>query len=214
MDGIQQFTTFFIASIIFVMTPGADTMLILNRAMLHGKTAGLFTTIGVNIGVLVHTTFAAFGLSLFIANSITLFAIVKYAGAAYLIWLGAKQLLPRNRQRRSSSSHSSGPARTGHVFHLASGILTNVLNPKVILFFIAFFPQFIRPESLHNPAPFIFLGVVYALLGILWFSLLSVFAASAAERLMRTERFQTWMDRFSGVVFILMGIKIALTRQH
>lgn len=213
MDGIQHFTTFLVASIIFVMTPGADTMLVLNKAMLRGRTAGWFTTIGVNIGVLIHTTFAAFGLSLFIAQSATLFAVVKYAGAAYLIWLGAKQILPRA-QTRPTRTNTEGTSRTGYRFHLLSGVMTNILNPKVILFFIAFFPQFIRPESLHNPIPFILLGVVYAALGIIWFSILSVFASSAAERLMRTDRFRIWMDRFSGAVFILMGIKIALTEQR
>lgn len=213
MDGIQHFTTFLIASTIFVMTPGADTMLILNRAMLRGRTAGLFTTLGVNIGVLIHTTFAAFGLSLFIAHSATLFGFVKYGGAAYLIWLGARQILPRSRNC-ATHAQTEKPVRTGYGFHLASGIMTNVLNPKVILFFIAFFPQFVRPESLHTPMPFILLGVVYALLGVIWFSILSVFASSAAERLMRTESFRTWMDRFSGVVFILMGIKIAFTEPN
>lgn len=187
-------------------------MLILNRAMSRGRRAGMFTTVGVNIGVLVHTTFAAFGLSLFIARSVTLFAIVKYAGAAYLIWLGVKQFRAHGKTQSSQYlSHEAPKNEQG--FHLISGIMTNILNPKVILFFIAFFPQFIRPENLHTPAPFIFLGAVYALLGIIWFSFLSIFAASAAQSLMRTTRFRLWMDRFSGVVFLLMGVKMLCFNQ-
>ena len=210
--GIENFATFLVSSVIFAVTPGLDTVLVLNRSLLKGRSAGLWSTLGICAGVLVHTVFAAFGLSLLISQSETLFSAVKYAGTAYLLYIGVTKLLARDTGADASAASVTRFAESRY-YYLLSGLTTNLLNPKVILFFLAFFPQFVARSHIDSPVPFLILGGTYAAVGLVWFAVISLFASSLSRFLLHNRSFKIWMDRISGAVFILMGVKIALTRR-
>ncbi|HEY6900171.1 MAG TPA: LysE family translocator, partial [Puia sp.] len=129
---------------LFIMTPGIDTMFVLNKAIGQGRKAGIYSSLGINSGILVHTTFAALGLSLIVAKSAVAFSVVKYLGAGYLIYLGVSSLL-KGSGVRAVAGVSVGQSNWKNFY---TGIVTNVLNPKVALFFLSFFPQFINRGSL------------------------------------------------------------------
>ncbi|GGH21818.1 LysE family translocator [Mucilaginibacter phyllosphaerae] len=207
--GIINFTTFCITSLLFILSPGIDTIFILNKLIAQGKKWGLYSTLGITTGVLVHTTFAAFGLSLILAQSATAFSIVKYLGAAYLIYLGFSKLFTSENMVTAESRPQPVSVKKTYL----SAVITNTLNPKVAIFFLAFFPQFIQPVYMHNALPFIILGATYALIGLLWFTILTLFAGSFSHKLQSTPAIGMWLNKFSGAVFILMGVKVALTKR-
>src|ERR1700761_2092676 len=208
--GVENFLTFIIAATIFAITPGLDIMFILNKSIGQGKKAGIYATLGINTGVLVHTIFAALGLSLIIARSVLAFSVLKYLGAAYLVYLGISKLISKETLFKTEVSNK--PASTNKQNYI-SGLINNVLNPKVALFVLAFFPQFIRRESINSPIPFIVLGVTYALIGITCLLLLTLFASTFSKRLADNPKASNWLNKFSGLTFILMGLKVALTKR-
>ena len=210
MFGIDNFAAFIISAVFFILTPGIDTICVLNKSISQGRKTGFYATLGINTGILVHTLFAALGLSIIIAKSAMAFTIIKYIGAAYLIYLGIMKL--RSGKSSLKADTKDQIAESAGKTYL-SGTMTNILNPKVALFFLAFFPQFIRPESINSPMPFIILGSTYALLGVLWLGTLTFFSSAFSEKLTRNVSFSKWMDRFSGIVFILMGLKVALDKR-
>jgi len=207
--GIINFTTFVITSFLFIISPGIDTIFILNKSIVQGKKWGLYSTLGITTGVLVHTTFAAFGLSLILAQSAMAFNVVKYLGAAYLVYLGVIKLFARESLIRAESQPKVASVKKTYL----SAVATNVLNPKVAIFFLAFFPQFIQPVYLHSATPFIALGATYALMGLLWFAVLTLFAGSFSHKLKANPAIGSWLNKFSGMVFVLMGVKVAFTRR-
>jgi len=208
--GVENFLTFIIAATIFAITPGLDIMFILNKSIGQGKKAGIYATLGINTGVLVHTVFAALGLSLIIARSVLAFSVLKYLGAAYLIYLGITRLI--SKEALFNTEVINKPASTNKQNYI-SGLINNVLNPKVALFVLAFFPQFIRRESIHSPIPFIVLGVTYAIIGIVCLLVLTLFASTFSKKLADNPNASNWLNKFSGVTFILMGLKVALTKR-
>ena len=142
MFGITNFTAFLLAGILLNLTPGTDTIYILSRSISQGKKAGLLSALGISAGCLVHTLFAAFGLSIVLSQSAAAFDTVKYMGALYLIYLGLKTIFTR---RPHGFDLDAIQTRDSDSRIFLSGMLTNVLNPKVALFFLAFVPQFIDP---------------------------------------------------------------------
>jgi RhtB (resistance to homoserine/threonine) family protein len=208
--GVENFLSFIITALIFIMTPGIDTIFILNKSIGQGRRAGIYSTLGINTGVLVHTIFAALGLSLIVAKSAFAFMVLKYLGAAYLIYLGITKIISK-----TNIVHTAVAEQTLHTNkqNFISGLITNVLNPKVALFFLAFFPQFINPKLINTPAPFIILGLTYALLGVLWFLVVALFSAAFARKFTDNPKMSKWMNTASGVVFIMMGIKIAFSKR-
>lgn len=207
--GIINYTAFTIASFLFILSPGVDTIFVLNKSIIQGKKSGIYAALGITTGVLVHTTLAAFGLSIILAQSAIAFSIVKYLGAAYLLYLGISKLLSKKGIVPEQVNHKSEPVRKTY----ASAVLTNTLNPKVAIFFLAFFPQFIEPAHLHNALPFILLGITYAFLSLLWFITLTLFAGSFSHKLKDNPVIGTWLNKFSGVAFLLMGVKVALAKK-
>ncbi len=207
--GIENYFLFLMTASFFIMMPGIDTVFILNKTIGEGRKAGLYSTLGINSGVLVHTTFAALGLSVIVAKSALAFSVIKYLGAGYLMYLGAMSLLQGkglDLSRPDSEEHS--PLKNFY-----TGLVTNILNPKVALFFLSFFPQFIARENLSSPTPFILLGVSCCLIGIVWFSIVTLLAASFSEKLTTHPKFAGRMGKVSGVVYILMGLKIAMSKK-
>lgn len=211
MTGIENYAAFVVAAIIFSVTPGIDTFFVLNRSMSQGKKTGAFSTLGVTTGILVHTLVAAVGLSALIAQSATAFMLIKYLGAAYLIYLGITKLARPGRHlpgmELPSGLRPSSPWKT-----YCSGVLTNVLNPKVGLFFIAFFPQFISPAQVQSHAPFVVLGLTFATIGLAWLMVLTWLAGSVSASFRRNPRFSRVLDRLSGTAFVAMGANVAFDR--
>lgn len=210
MTGIENYWLFMVTAFIFIMTPGIDTVFVLNKSITQGRKSGFYATMGLKSGVLVHTLFAALGLSIIVAQSALVFSIVKYMGALYLVYLGVKSLLSKQGKPNFAPMAAS---RSSNRENFKTGFVTNILNPKVALFFLSFFPQFIKREFLETPTPFVILGLTYAVLGVLWFLMISSFASIFSERLKRNPKFNDYLNKFSGIVFILMGIKVAFTKK-
>ena len=137
------------------------------------------------------------------------FNVIKYLGAAYLVYLGISKLFAREIIALEKGGDQKISAKRTYL----SAVLTNALNPKVAIFFLAFFPQFVKPAYLHNALPFIVLGSTYAFMTLLWFATLTLFAGSFSYKLKSTPAIGKWLNKFSAAVFVLMGVKVALTKR-
>ncbi|OXA77699.1 resistance to homoserine/threonine (RhtB) family protein [Flavobacterium aquidurense] len=208
MTGIINYETFILTGLLLNITPGNDTIFILSRSMAQGKKAGIMSVLGIATGSLIHTTLAAFGLSLIIAKSILVFNIIKYAGAAYLLYIGYKMLTDRS-QLNTETLVSERSINLKKIYR--DGVLTNVLNPKVALFFISFLPQFIDPHVTNTVVPFIKLGITFTITGTIWCLILANFASIIFSKLKHNKRLSNYVNKTCGGVLIALGIKIALT---
>ena len=208
MTGIIHFETFLIAGILLNLTPGNDTIFILTKSIAQGRKAGIMSVLGIATGSLIHTTLAAFGLSIIIAKSVLAFTIVKYAGAAYLLYLGYKMITDKSKLD-GSISFENNIINSLKIYRDA--VLTNVLNPKVALFFIAFLPQFIDPGYRNSMVPFLLLGLTFTVTGTIWCLILVSFSSSLFSKLRTNQKFSFWLNKICGAVLIGLGIKIALT---
>lgn len=210
MFGINNFEAFILAGLILNLTPGADTMYILGRSVSQGKKAGILSALGIATGALVHCLFAALGLSVILAKSALAFEIVKYIGAAYLIYLGIKMLISKTDENFELKNNNE---RVNYRKIYLSGILTNVLNPKVALFFLAFLPQFINPEYSQSFLPFLILGLTFVTTGTIWCLALAVFSSKLSDTIRKNYMIKKWLDKITGGIFIALGIKLALTKK-
>jgi RhtB (resistance to homoserine/threonine) family protein len=209
MYGIENYIGFIVAGILLNLTPGADTMYILTRSITQGRKAGIYSVLGITSGGLIHTTFAAFGLSIILAKSALAFSIVKYIGVAYLVYLGIKMITERN----NLFDNKSQKIETTDLFKIyRQGLLTNVLNPKVALFFLSLLPQFINPHYATGPIPFLILGVTFMTTGTIWCLILAYSASFITNTLRDNDRIGKMMQKISGFIFILLGIKILTDR--
>ena len=208
MLGIHDFGVFLTTGIILNLTPGQDTLYILGRSMAQGRNAGVASALGIAAGALVHTLAAALGLSALVAASATGFLAVKIAGAAYLVFLGLRMLL----SRASPASIPTGFASSGFLPVFRQGLLTNVLNPKVALFFLAFMPQFIGADSPSKFLAFITLGLCFSFTATLWCLCLAWFSSLISHRLRASAAFGTLLHRTAGAIFVFLGIRLANTR--
>lgn len=211
MHGITHFSTFLLAGILLNLTPGADTMYILGRSLSNGRSAGILSALGISTGTLIHCLMAVMGLSVILAKSAFAFSTVKYLGAAYLVFLGVKALLSKNRpiQKQTIPSEQAGLSRRIYL----SGIFTNLLNPKVALFFLAFLPQFVLPEYQHQALPFLLLGLTFVSTGTIWCLVLAFFAATLSGQLRTRPAIKPVIDKLTGILFISLGIRLAFTRR-
>lgn len=215
MPGIQNLWLFIVSGLLLNIAPGPDTLLIVSRGATQGWRAGVVAAWGIGSGTCVHVLAAALGLSALLATSATAFTVVKIVGAAYLVWMGAGMLRQRARAAEpqeaaapASPVRDAAPVRCREVW--LQGFLTNVLNPKVALFFLAFVPQFIAPDAPSKPLAFIFLGAVFDFNGMLWCHALAVSAAFAGRRLNVGAALGRWLNRTMGAVFVALGVKLAL----
>ncbi len=209
MFGIQQFQLFLLACIMLNITPGQDTMYILGRSAAQGKRAGIVSALGIMAGILIHTLLAATGLSVILATSALAFAIVKFAGAAYLIWLGIGFLV--NASGRAGQPEII-PATPDPWTLFRQGVLTNALNPKVALFFLSLLPQFVSRQAQPVFVPFMALGLVFLLTSGIWFLVLVNAAAWLSLRLRRRSPIGGMLSKMTGVLFIGLGIRLAMSQ--
>lgn len=208
--GVENFAFFLVSSTLFTLTPGIDFLLILNRSLFYGRTAGLLTSFGINAGLVFHTAFAALGISTVVSQSETAFSVLKYGGACYLVLFG---ILTVAQSRNKLSTQTGELPPHSRRYYFFSGMTTNLFNPKVILFFLAFFPQFVSRDSMGSPWPYVVLGASYILIGVICLALLSIFASAFASRVLHHPRFATMMHKVTGVLFIVMGINVALMQR-
>jgi threonine/homoserine/homoserine lactone efflux protein len=209
IPGVHDLGLFIVSGLLLNVTPGADTLYIVGRSTLQGRTAGAVAALGIGAGCLVHTFAAAVGLSAILATSAAAFAVVKWVGAAYLVWLGIG-LLRANAPARRDGPARLREARLARVF--LQGLLTNVLNPKVALFFLAFLPQFIDASAPSKALAFVALGLIFNVNGTLWNLVVAWMAASAARRFGGGQA-TTWLGRIAGTLFVYLGVRLALVER-
>ncbi|MED1605152.1 LysE family translocator [Cytobacillus kochii] len=207
MFGITSFTVFLAAAIFMNITPGTDTMYIVSRSVSQGKKAGLYSVLGISTGAMVHTFLAAIGLSLILTTSVILFTIVKMIGAAYLIYLGVRMVIQKSSQFEVKKTK---PLTARKVF--AQGLLTNLTNPKVALFYISFLPQFISVDNGYGPLPFIILGMTYVVTGTIWCSIVALFASTTTKKLRNNPKAEFIINKVTGMIFVGLGIKLLQTK--
>ncbi|MCE7519036.1 LysE family translocator [Vreelandella titanicae] len=200
---VHDFWLFLSASALLWITPGPDTMYILARTVSQGRLAGMLSVFGVSTGVLAHSVFSAAGLSAILASSALAFTVVKFVGAAYLIYLGVQAL----RSNRKLSS-SSGVVAQSCLQIFRQGFLTNLLNPKIAIFFLAFLPQFVAPDSNNSAGIFLFLGGMFVLGGTLWCLLLVGFATSFTGAVRSNTRLSEVVGKVTGMVYIGLGLNL------
>ena len=208
MEGIHDLGLFVLSGLLLNITPGADTLYIVARGTTQGTRAGAVAALGIGAGCIVHTFAAALGLSAIIATSATAFAVVKWIGAAYLVYLGFTLLAAR------AGTHIAAPPRPASLRRVfAQGFLTNVLNPKVALFFLAFLPQFIAADAPHKALAFLLLGAIFNVNGTLWNLLVAWSAGGLSRRLSLPRAAAGWIRRSVGAVFVVLGLRLALAER-
>ena len=205
MFGIHDFALFITAGILLNLTPGPDTVYILGRSIAQGREAGVASALGISAGSIFHTFAAALGLSAILATSALAFGTIKLIGGAYLVFLGIKMLLDRRKQLSLPSNFR----RRSTIAAFRQGVLTNVLNPKVALFFLAFLPQFIDPASRTKVPAFLALGLTFVTTGTIWCLVLAWFASAFSERLRANETVGQWLNWAAGGLFVLLGLRLA-----
>jgi threonine/homoserine/homoserine lactone efflux protein len=196
-----------VSGILLNLTPGQDTLYIVGRSVSQGRRAGLLSVMGIASGSVIHTVAAAFGLSAIVATSTLAFVIVKIAGAAYLGYLGVKLMLARS---SSAETPTFTPAPAWAIYR--AGLLTNLLNPKVALFFLAFLPQFVSPTAASRVLSFLFLGAVFIANGTVWCLALVWGASTISRRLRARSSSAIWLKRATGAIFVGLGLRLAVTR--
>ena len=212
MFGTHDLALFIVSGLLLNVAPGPDSLYIIGRSASQGWRAGTAAAFGIGTGTLVHIFAAAFGLSAVLATSALAFTIVKVAGAAYLLYMGATMLLTRGGKQEVQTQQEMKPTPLRKIF--MQGFLTNVLNPKVALFFLAFMSQFIDAAAPHKAWAFIFLGVIFDFNGMLWCNFLAWSAAHAGARLKGNAKVSRWSNRLTGGLFVGLGIKLFLSKQN
>jgi threonine/homoserine/homoserine lactone efflux protein len=210
---------FIAAGVLLNLTPGPDVLYIVSRALRSGPRAGIVAGFGITAGCFVHIIAASIGVSALMAASSTAFALLKWVGAAYLLWVGVRMLLTRSSSKASSETSLAG-AESGSSDAAAEvdlktvflgGFWTNALNPKVALFFLAFVPQFIAPGAAHPSLAFFVLGVLFNFNAIFVNIGWALLAAWASRRVGAVRRGMHWLERGAGALFIGLGLKLAFS---
>jgi threonine/homoserine/homoserine lactone efflux protein len=197
MSGIHDLTLFIVSGLLLNLMPGPDVLLVMTRSAAQGWRAG---------------SAAAIGLSALLATSATAFTLVKWIGAAYIVYVGVK-LLRQKSAAKDASLTQAASSKLGYRKIFLQGFLTNVLNPKVAIFFLAFVPQFISADAPSKALAFVILGGIFNFNSMLWCHFLAVSTAFASRRLKPAPRLAGWINRVTGGLFIALGLKLALSKQ-
>lgn len=203
---LHAYLLFVAASIVLVLVPGPDMAYMLTRTLAQGRRAGAMAALGINAGAYVHLAAAVAGLSALLLASATAFLIVKWAGAAYLVYLGVRALLSR-----TATSELAGGEMRGRSLRAVfwQGFWSDVLNPKVAVFYVALLPQFVEPQAGHPTGQLILLGVTSNMLAIAINLLLIVLAAQLTAGLRRNASAALWLQRAMGALFVGLGLRLA-----
>jgi len=200
--------TFLGAAIILTLMPGPDNLFVLAQSITQDKKAGIATSLGLCTGLLVHISAAVLGISAIVYQSTVMFSIVKFAGAAYLLYLAWQSFRAKDDPFTLEQQH-----RQSFMSLYRKGILMNILNPKVSLFFLALLPQFINPMHGHVALQMFILGMVFLVQALILFSLFSIFAGKVRNIIIGKPAIAKRLNMVQGVLFTIIGIKIALSKQ-
>src|SRR5688500_6632601 len=208
MFGTEHLGLFILTGLLLNITPGQDTLYIVGRSMSQGRRAGLLSVLGISSGSVIHTFAAAFGMSAILATSAQAFLIVKLAGAAYLTYLGVRMILePARPAAEAAQFEGESPWAI-----YRAGLLTNVLNPKVALFFMALLPQFVSASADSRVLAFLFLGAVFIVNVTLWCLVLVWAAAAISRRLRGRSSTGLALKRATGAIFVGLGVRLAVSK--
>ena len=192
-----------------IVAPGPDMVLVTKNAIVHGRAAAMGTALGVNAGLTIWTVAAALGVAALVRESALAFTVLKLVGAAYLIWLGAQALLGARRRSAQLPLQANGEHEPrGAAFGFRHGLVSNVANPKIAVFYTSLLPQFVDPGA-NVLGPFLLLGGLFVLMTLVWLCAYALMAARLAATLTR-PRVKAAMDRFTGVVLIAIGVRLAV----
>jgi threonine/homoserine/homoserine lactone efflux protein len=207
---LQTFGVFAFAALMMNITPGNDMVFVATHATSHGTRAGIMASLGVAVGCLVHIFAAAIGISAVVAKSAFLFDALKYLGAAYLIYIGTKSLLSKT---QTFDIQTVEKEKT-HFAIFKQGVVTNVLNPKVALFFLAYLPQFVPPQYQQTGLLILALGLWFNFSGTVVNILVGFAFGKAGNFLNKHPTFIKWQEKFTGVILILLGLKVAFLKHN
>jgi threonine/homoserine/homoserine lactone efflux protein len=206
MFGTINLATFIVTGIGLNLYPGPDTMYIISRSLSQGKKAGILSVCGISTGGLCHTLLAGIGLSSILLASPRAFQCIKIAGALYLVYLGIR-CLAGGRPSGGMDANTYLAHQTGLEI-CRQGLLTNLFNPKVALFFLSFLPQFIDPHDNYGFISFLFLGSIFLTTGTLWCLMIAIFSAQVSERLRRSHGALFYLEKATGILYIILGLLI------
>jgi threonine/homoserine/homoserine lactone efflux protein len=207
MFGIHDLWLFIPSGLVLNITPGPDTAYIVGRSLQMGWRGGAAAALGICTGSLVHVFGGAIGLSALLAASSAAFLVVKWVGAAYLCYIGISMLLSRKSAPVEQVAADRSEVSLSRVFW--QGALTNILNPKVALFFLAFLPQFVAAEAPHKALAFVLLGLIFIFNGTLWCLGVAAFASKSASRIRQSRGVVLWINRALGGMFVYLSARIA-----
>lgn len=209
MIDISYFSAFLFTSLVILIAPGPDMAFIMSRSIGEGRKAGIATALGMQVGVFVHICLAAFGLSAILMTSAWAFQIVKYIGAAYLIYLGI-QTLRRGKKINITSEKNTISVRKAFL----QGALTDIFNPKVALFFLTFLPQFINPQVSNTIEQFFTFGLIFSVVGLVIDIVTSIMASLLRQKLSKNKRVLWWQQKISGFTLLSLGAWLAFERRN
>ncbi|MFJ5771655.1 LysE family translocator [Psychrobacillus sp. NPDC093180] len=209
MFGIHDFGLFLITTLIFIVVPGIDAMFVLSRSISNGRASGIASSAGIATGAFVHTILSTIGLSLLLSQSIVLFTALKIVGGLYLIYIGGKALFQKSKGLELKQV-SKGSRKKDYW----QGVITNVSNPKNILFYLSFLPQFVSANSNQSALPFLILGTTFSLVVLIWYISVSYFTSFATKSVKDSKLLHTIMNKVSGLVFIGLGFKLMSAKQQ
>jgi threonine/homoserine/homoserine lactone efflux protein len=210
MMSLEQILPFLLAAVLLTATPGPDNLMVLSVGASRGRRLGVAFGLGCAAGCLSHTLLAVLGVSAVLAASPVAFTALRWVGGAYLIWLGIGAL--RSRGGVGLPVAGADAAGDSVARQFAKGVLANAINPKVVLFFLSFLPQFVVPAQGGVPLQMAVLGGVFTLQAALLFGALGWFAGSIGQWLQRRPRAGLWLDRMAGVVFVGLGLRMVVAR--
>lgn len=209
---MENFYLFVLMCILLIILPGPDTAIVTKNTLTVGKSGGLKTAFGTCCALLIHTSAAVLGLSAIIVKSALLFSVFKYIGAVYLIYLGMKALWSLKKKEEMATIDVNEKGKFENTSCFKQGFLTNILNPKVAVFFLTFLPQFVEPGN-NTFIPFLLMGITYTVLTAIWF-LLYVTLINQVSAFMKKPKAQTIIEGITGSVLIGFGIKLAFEKSH
>ncbi|TYS67484.1 LysE family translocator [Sutcliffiella horikoshii] len=207
---MENFFLFVLMSILLIILPGPDTAIATKNTLSAGRMGGFKTVSGTFCAILIHTIAAVVGLSAIIVKSAFLFSVFKYVGAVYLVYLGVKTIWALRHKKTEIPMDSNVANKFKNQSHFKQGFLTNMLNPKVAVFFLTFLPQFVDPGT-NTIGPFLLMGVTYAILTAIWFALY-IYLVDQISAFMKRPRTTTVIESITGIVLIGFGVKLALEK--
>ncbi len=209
MFDTTRFALFFIASWALIITPGPDMLYVITRGISQGRRAGLHSAFGVTLGIFVHTLMAALGLAALLRTSLIVFLVIKYAGAAYLIYLGIQSFRAKG---GFETGGGQNPAAARAIFW--QGFVSNVTNPKIAIFFLAFLPQFVRPEQGSFFLQMLTLGLLFALFGVSFLSVVGYFAGQIGSWFAEKPKAVNGFRWLTGGVLVGLGVRLAFIERQ